>query len=98
MSSTRTESAKRSLTRSGAKQGGTAGKLLALSHKFFVLWGEKFFVDQDRCFCYFMWLTYLSFKDLVQVLWAKSLGHKTWHITHHRSEERRVGKECRSRW
>ena len=21
-----------------------------------------------------------------------------WHPSHHRSEERRVGKECRSRW
>src|ERR1043166_3483330 len=38
-------------------------------------------------------------EDLVQEAWARVIVHLQefeWH--EHRSEERRVGKECRSRW
>ena len=42
-----------------------------------------------------------SGKTLVAYLWAGLLdreGQVCWPDAHRRSEERRVGKECRSRW
>ena len=39
-----------------------------------------------------------TFKDKFNVLWGESGSGKTFLFSKIRSEERRVGKECRSRW
>src|SRR5256885_13783519 len=50
------------------------------------------------------WLDVVTTETLLQIYnhpsgkWSTSFGNLLQRVIYHRSEERRVGKECRSRW
>ena len=41
---------------------------------------------------------YIKFNNGLMIQWGYNTGSSTHTLTVYRSEERRVGKECRSRW